>query len=59
MINSKELALQLAEETCDYEEMLISCLNYMSEQDVADMLKLGSYLKSTEELQYEHQDVSY
>lgn len=43
----KQLALEIAEEG-DAIQMLISCIEYMSEDDVEDMLKMSGYLNPPE-----------
>ena len=59
MTHFKSLALEIAEDYDIEDDMLVSCLSCMSEEDIAAMLAINylPYLKTRQQL--EHQDVPY
>lgn len=48
IINFRDEAMGIADEQCAYKEMLLSCLKYMSQDDVEDMLKVNEWLTPPE-----------
>lgn len=48
VINFRSEAVEIADEREGWREMLISCLKYMSQDDVEDMLKCEGYMNPPE-----------
>ncbi len=50
----KQFALEIADSDSCYEDMLIACLNYMSPEDIKEMLRYNEYYYE-QPTHYEHE----
>ena len=50
----RQLAFDIADSDSCYEEMLEACLNYMSEEDIKEMLRYNEYYYE-QPTHYEHE----